>query len=40
MTAANRRRDDKISQAERELKEAEKAAADARKKLAELRAER
>ena len=33
---ANRRRDDKISQAERELKKAEKVAAGARKKLAAL----
>lgn len=39
-TEANRRRDDKISRAEREVKKAEKAAADARKKLVEVQAER
>jgi len=39
MAEVNRRRHDKIAHAERELKNAEKVAADAREKLAELQAE-
>lgn len=40
MAEANRRLDDKIARAERELRKVEKVAADARKKLAEVQADR
>lgn len=40
MAEAKRKRDDQVARAERELKKAEKAASEARRKLAELKSNR